>query len=202
MTISTKYNKAYSIGKLTPYANNSRTHSDDQVAQVAASIQEFGFTNPVLIDEDGGIIAGHGRVLGAQLLGLKKVPTITLIGLSEAQKKAYVIADNQIALNAGWDEDMLRAEIEALKGLEFDTELLAFDDSFLDELLAEPPSDKDPDDCPEPPAIPTTRNGDIWTLGAQRLMCGDSTSIEAVEALMATVTCRFTSASPGWSASR
>jgi ParB-like chromosome segregation protein Spo0J len=121
-------------GELIPYVNNSRTHSEQQVQQVAASIKEFGFTNPLLIDEDGGIIAGHGRLQAAQLLKLDEVPTITLEGLTGAEKKAYVIADNQLALNAGWDIDSLKLEIETLTELDFDISLLGFDDDLMDLL--------------------------------------------------------------------
>jgi hypothetical protein len=123
-----------STGELVPYVNNSRTHSEQQVQQVAASIKEFGFTNPILIDHDGGIIAGHGRLQAAQLLSLDEVPTITLEGLTGAEKKAYVIADNQLALNAGWDIDSLKLEIEALTELDFDISLLGFDDDLMDML--------------------------------------------------------------------
>lgn len=136
---------------LIPYANNSRTHSDEQVNQVASSIKEFGFTNPVLIDEQGGIIAGHGRVMAAKKLGLAEVPTITLAGLTKAQVKAYVIADNNLALNAEWDIDTLRLEIETLKEMDFDLELMGFDASVLEKLtdidgeLPElPDGDRDP----------------------------------------------------------
>jgi ParB-like chromosome segregation protein Spo0J len=120
---------------LIPYANNSRTHSDTQVLQIASSIKEFGFLNPVLIDKDNGIIAGHGRVMAAKKLGLDTVPTLLVDHLTEAQKKAYVIADNQLALNSGWDFDLLKVEIEGLQEVDFDTQLLGFDDSFLDKVL-------------------------------------------------------------------
>jgi ParB-like chromosome segregation protein Spo0J len=123
--------EARSIDSLIPYANNSRTHSDAQVSQVAASIKEFGFTNPVLIDEQGGIIAGHGRVMAAKKLGLAEVPCVVLDGLSEAQKKAYIIADNKLALNSGWDADMLKVEMERLGELGFDLSLTGFDDIEL-----------------------------------------------------------------------
>lgn len=119
---------------LIPYANNSRTHSDEQVAQVAASIKEFGFTNPILVDEHNGIIAGHGRLMAANKLKLEQVPTITLAGLSEAQKKAYVIADNKLALNGGWDNEMLAVELEQLKDLGFDLDLIGFDAEELAEI--------------------------------------------------------------------
>ena len=112
---------------LIPYINNSRTHSESQIKQIAASIREFGFTNPILIDEDGSVIAGHGRLVAAELLSLDEVPTITLEGLTEAQRKAYVIADNKLALNSGWDDELLKIEIETLKNLDFDTDLLGWD---------------------------------------------------------------------------
>lgn len=130
------------IDALIPYARNSRTHSEAQVAQIAASIKEFGFTNPILIDEDGGIIAGHGRTLAARKLGLSKVPCLRLSYLTDAQKKAYVIADNQLAMNAGWNEELLKIEIEHLKELNFDIGLLGFDNDFIKDLFDE----EDPDD--------------------------------------------------------
>lgn len=136
---------------LIPYVNNSRTHSDEQVTQVASSIKEFGFTNPLLIDEQGGIIAGHGRLMAANKLGLDAVPTITLVGLTEAQRKAYIIADNQLALNSGWDLDTLRVEFERLEELDFDLSLVGFEDDVVEKLLdidAEmpdlPDGDRDP----------------------------------------------------------
>lgn len=134
---------------LTPYENNSRTHSKDQVGQIVESIKEFGFTNPILIDEAGGIIAGHGRLEAANALGMEEVPTITLTGLSEAQKRAYVIADNKLALNSGWDFELLRAEIEALEGLNFDTRLLGFTHEELLELIGEPVEVDAPEDFKE-----------------------------------------------------
>ena len=175
-----------SIEALIPYARNSRTHSDAQVAQIAASIKEFGFTNPVLIDEDGGIIAGHGRTLAARKLGLDEVPCLRLAYLSEAQKKAYIIADNKLALNAGWDDEMLKVEISELKDLDFDLSLIGFDADELANLL-EPEQVEgltDEDEVPELPETPVTVEGDVWILGNHRLMCGDSTSIDAVDKLM------------------
>ena len=172
-------------GEIIPYINNSRTHSEQQVQQVAASIKEFGFTNPILIDQDGGIIAGHGRLLAAQMLGMDEVPTITLEGLTEAEKKAYVIADNQLALNSGWDLDLLKVEIERLGELDFDISLLGFDDDFLSGLLDEVAEGlTDEDAVPDAPETPVTVEGDVWVLGNHRLMCGDSTSIDAVDKLM------------------
>jgi hypothetical protein len=169
------------VDQLVPYARNSRTHSPEQVAQLAASIREFGFTNPVLIDAEGGIIAGHGRVLAAQSLGLAAVPVLVLDHLSEAQRRAYLIADNKLGLNAGWDEDALRAEIEALGAEGFDLDLTGFDAGELDALLNPPSTSRaDPDETPEPPAVPTTVLGDVWLLGGHRLVCGDSTQAEDV----------------------
>jgi ParB-like chromosome segregation protein Spo0J len=135
------------IDALVPYARNSRTHSAEQIAQIAASIREFGFTNPVLIDEAGGIIAGHGRVLGARAVGLLAVPCLRLVGLSEAQKRAYVIADNKLALNAGWDDALLALEMRDLQGMDFDLGLLGFDTSEIDQLIAG--LDKTPAAAPE-----------------------------------------------------
>jgi DNA modification methylase len=171
--------------QLIPYINNSRTHDARQVKQIASSIKEFGFTNPLLIDEDGGIIAGHGRLLAADLLGIDQVPTITLVGLTEAQRKAYVIADNQLALNAGWDLDTLKVELDRLTELDFDVDLLGFDDDFLSSFLDEPSEGlTDEDAVPDAPENPVTVEGDVWILGNHRLMCGDSTSIDAVDKLM------------------
>jgi DNA modification methylase len=172
---------------LIPYARNSRTHSDEQVTQIASSIREFGFTNPVIIDDKNNIIAGHGRVMAAKKLGLDEVPCVVVTGWTDAQKKAYVIADNKLALNAGWDEKMLSLEFDELQELGFDLSLTGFS---KDEILALKPLEEtvgltDEDEVPEPPETPVTVLGDIWLLGDHRLMCGDSTSIDAVEKLMA-----------------
>ena len=172
--------------ELIPYVGNSRTHSDAQISQVASSIKEFGFTNPILIDESMGIIAGHGRLMAAKKLGLSEVPTITLEGLSEAQKKAYVIADNKLALNAGWDDEALTSELKRLQELDFNLELTGFDIDELAKLL-EPEQIEgltDENDVPEVPEVPVSKEGDIWICGNHRVMCGDSTSIDAVEKLM------------------
>jgi DNA modification methylase len=175
-----------SVEALIPYAANSRTHSDAQVAQIAASIKEFGWTNPILIDGDNTIIAGHGRLMAARKLAMEKVPVICIDHLTKAQQRALVIADNQLAMNAGWDMDMLKAEIEGLKLDDFDVDLLGFDDKFLDGLLEPEPTEglTDEDAVPEVPGQPKTVLGDVWVLGNHRLMCGDSTSIDAVEKLM------------------
>ena len=174
------------IGDLIPYVNNSRTHSDEQITQLASSMKEFGFTNPVLVDEQYGLIAGHGRVLAAKRLGLEEIPAIIVDGLTDAQKKALVIADNQLALNADWDIDKLKLEVETLGELDFDLDLLGFDDDFLKDLMADPIEEgkTDEDAVPEIVENPVTVEGDIWLLGKHRLMCGDSTSIDAVDKLM------------------
>jgi DNA modification methylase len=174
------------VSGLTPYARNSRTHSDEQVAQIAASIKEWGFTTPVLIDPDGGIIAGHGRVMAAQRLGLEDVPCIIAQGWSDAQKRAYVIADNKLALNAGWDNEMLAVEFGELKDLNFDLSLTGFEMDEIDALFPEDVTEglTDKDAVPEAPEAPVTVEGDVWALGRHRLMCGDSTSVDAVERLM------------------
>lgn len=173
-----------SVAELIPYAANSRTHSDAQVAQIAASIKEFGWASPILIDGDNTIIAGHGRLLAARKLGMEEVPAIILDHLTKAQQRALVIADNQLALNAGWDMDMLKAEIEDLN-LTFDLDILGFDEKFIDGLLEPEPSAglTDDDAVPEVPETPKTVLGDVWVLGNHRLMCGDSTSIDALEKL-------------------
>lgn len=175
------------IATLIPFAKNSRTHSDAQVAQIAASIREFGFTNPVLIDEANGIIAGHGRVMAARKLKLTEVPCIRLAHLTDAQKRAYVIADNKLALNAGWDEAMLKLELADLKALDFDLDLTGFNTDEIDALLAEKGTEglTDPDDTPEPPVEPVTRLGDVWVCGQHRVMCGSATSVDDVQRLMA-----------------
>ena len=177
------------LDRLKPYDRNARTHSAEQVAQIAASIVEFGFTNPILVDSSDGIIAGHGRLSAAQELGLKTVPVVVLDHLSDRQRKAYILADNQLALNAGWDTDLLRSELQDLAELDFDLSLIGFSDDELADLLPEieelPPEDADADAVPEPPADPVTKPGDVWLLGKHRVMCGDSTSLDEVERLMA-----------------
>ena len=176
-----------SLDALVPYARNSRTHSPEQIAQVAASIREFGFTNPVLIDGEGGIIAGHGRVMAARQLGLSEVPCIRLAHLTDAQKRAYVIADNKLALNAGWDDALLALELRDLGSEGFALHLTGFSDEELDNLLdidGVGEEKRDPDDAPAIPRTPATKTGDTWLLGAHRVRCGDSTSAADWESLM------------------
>jgi len=169
--------------KLLPYARNARTHSEEQVAQIAASIAEFGFTNPILAGSDGIIVAGHGRLAAAQKLGLERVPVVVLDHLSQTQRRALVIADNKIAENAGWDEELLRLELEALQDEGFDLDLTGFDADALAELLAdeEPQIDgrTEDDAAPDVPEEPVSRPGDVWRLGPHRLVCGDATTAEA-----------------------
>ena len=179
--------KEVEVTALIPYAKNSRTHDDAQVAQIAASIKEFGWTNPILVDGDKGIIAGHGRLMAARKLKMDKVPVIELNGMTEAQKKAYVIADNRLALNAGWDNAMLTIELQDLEDEGFDLSLTGFDKDELDALLnpiEETEGLTDEDAVPDVPEKPKTKPGDIYILGNHRLMCGDSTSIDAVDKLM------------------
>lgn len=171
---------------LLPYARNARTHSDSQVAQLAASIKEFGFNNPVAIDADGMILCGHGRVMAAQRLGMDQVPTVCLSHLSELQKKAYILADNKLALNAGWDNDMLKVELEDLKTSDFNLDLIGFSNEELDEIMNEDEEQEVEDDDYNVmvPEEPKAKLGEIYILGKHRLMCGDSTSIQDVEKLM------------------
>jgi len=176
--------KIVAVEDLIPYALNSRTHSDEQVAQLAASIREFGFTNPVLIDQDANLIAGHGRLLAARKAKMDQVPAVVVTGLDDRKRRALVIADNKLALNAGWDEEALRVELEDLAG-DFG-ELMGFSEDELVELLKQDETTEgltDEDAVPEAPEDPVTVEGDVWLLGRHRLMCGDSTSIDALEKL-------------------
>ena len=174
--------------KLLPYARNARTHSDDQVAQIAASIAEFGFTNPILAGSDGIIVAGHGRLAAAQKLGLEIVPVVVLDHLTPTQRRALVIADNRIAENAGWDDAMLRIELEALQLEGFDLDITGFDADALAELIAgdEPDNEgqTDEDAVPELGETPISRPGDIWIMGKHRVLCGDATVVEGYDRLM------------------
>jgi ParB-like chromosome segregation protein Spo0J len=168
------------VADLVPYARNARTHSAEQVAQIAASIGEFGFTNPVLLDEESGIIAGHGRVLAAKKLGLADLPCMVARGWTEAQKRAYVIFDNKSALNAGWDDAILAAELGELQAMDFDLALTAFSLDEIGELLADKTGGlTDPDDAPEPPAVPVSALGDVWVMGAtvKCPKCGKTTPL-------------------------
>ncbi len=191
------------INELIPYVRNSRTHTDEQVDKIVASIKDVGWTNPILVDGDSGIIAGHGRLLAAQKLGMKEVPVIELKGLTEAQKRKYIIADNRLALDAGWDEEMLKAELSWLTEHDYDVGSIGFDEDEISAILsfnietesqeteAEPDSDQ-VEELPEElkdaevaaPPIAKTKPKEIWILGAHRLMCGDSTDKGDVAKLM------------------
>jgi DNA modification methylase len=176
------------IDGLRPYERNPRTHSEAQVDQIAASMVEFGWTNPVLVDEHGGILAGHGRLLAARKLGLAEVPVIRFEHLSEAQKRAYLIADNQLALEAGWDDALLAEQLAWLRDERFDLDLIGFDATELERLLAladsETTTDEAEDEVPEPPEEPVSKPGDLWTLGEHRLLCGDATVLADVERML------------------
>ena len=176
------------VEMLIPYANNARTHSETQVAQIPGSIREFGFNNPVLVDGENGIIAGHGRVLAARKLGLAEVPVIELAHLSEAQKRAYVLADNKLAEQAGWDRDILAMELGDLTDLGVDLGDLGFDARELDDLLGNKVTDPREEDTPEVPEVTVSRLGDLWCLGPHRLLCGDATDAECVTRLLNGVT--------------
>jgi DNA modification methylase len=179
----------WSLERLIPYARNPRTHTEEQVAQIAASIAEFGFVNPVLVGADGVIIAGHARVMAARRLGMAEAPVIVLDHLSEAQRRALVIADNRLSQDAGWDEEMLRVELETLREDGFDLDVLGFEDAEIEALLAEPEGESaglsDEDAVPEAQETAVTVPGDVWLLGDHRLLCGDSTQMDAVEKVLA-----------------
>jgi len=177
------------VEKLIPYARNARTHSDDQVAQIAASIAEFGWTNPILAGADGIVIAGHARLLAARKLGMTEVPVIVLDHLTESQRRALVLADNRLALNAGWDEEMLRVELTALEEDGFNLDVVGFTDDELEDLLRDTEAvhagNTDDDAVPETPETAVSVPGDVWILGEHRLLCGDATQMEAVEKVLA-----------------
>jgi site-specific DNA-methyltransferase (adenine-specific) len=179
--------KLTKVSGLIPYARNARTHSDDQVKQIAASIREFGFNNPILIRDDLTVIAGHGRLAAAKVLGLEDVPTISLSHLSPIQVRAYILADNKLAMNAGWDDEMLSLELKELEMEGFDVSLTGFDELEVEAMLLEKTEDglTDEDDVPEENMITVTKKGDVWNLGKHRVMCGDSTVIDDFNKLMA-----------------
>lgn len=183
-----EFHASFPVADLIPYARNSRTHNEEQIAQIMASIKEFGFTNPILIGGDNVIIAGHGRLLAAQRLGLTEVPVIRLPDLTETQRKALVIADNKIALNAGWDEEMLALEMKELEESDFNLDILGFSEDELKELenFGEPQTEakSEEDEIPEAPVEPITKRGDVWILGEHRLMCGDTTMFDDMRKLM------------------
>lgn len=174
------------IDKLIPYVNNARTHSPEQINKLRASLREFGFINPVIVDDKFNIVAGHGRVMAAQAEGIKEIPCVYVDYLTEAQKKAYILADNRMAMDAGWDEEMLRVELEALQDMAFDLSMTGFDDKELADLFKTEEEVED-DDFDLDAALEKAafvKKGDIWTVGRHRLMCGDATSAEDVTKLM------------------
>jgi len=171
------------LESLIPYARNARTHSPAQIAQIAASIREFGWTFPLLVDEQGTIIAGHGRVLAAQSLGLTEVPVMVATGWTETQRRAYVILDNKVALNAGWDTELLPVELGDLKAMGFDMGLTGFGEIELGKLLLTT-GEGDADDAPDPPAEPISKPGDLWICGEHRVLCGDATLRADVDRLL------------------
>ena len=179
--------KLVPISKLVPYANNARTHSPEQINKLRGSLREFGFVSPVIIDKDYGILAGHGRVMAARAENIEQVPCVFVDHLTEAQKKAYILADNRFALDAGWDEDMLRVEMEALQGMDFDIALTGFDEAEIADLFAADDNEAQEDDFDEDAALqaePFVKAGDLWLLGRHRLLCADSTKTEDVKILM------------------
>ena len=181
--LSVTYRK---VADLIPYARNARTHSDEQVARIASSIKEFGWTSPILVDGENGIIAGHGRLAAARLLGMESVPTIELSGLSDTQKRAYILADNRLALDAGWDAETLGLELKDLQELGVDLATTGFSDEELAQMLndvEEHPEEAEDAEVPEPEKNPVSQRGDVWILGVHRLMCGDSTSADDIEKL-------------------
>ena len=175
------------VGRLVPYARNARTHSDAQIAQIAASIAEFGFNAPILVDSNAGIVAGHGRLLAARKLGLPEVPVVVLDHLTETQRRAYIIADNKLSENAGWDEKLLAAELTDLEHEGLDLRLVGFSDEELEALLANDGDGSEPEDeepIPEPPSQPITQPGDVWLIGTHRLICGDCRDFDVVEKVL------------------
>ena len=187
MNKTTSEMKLVPISKLVPYANNARTHSPEQINKLRGSLREFGFVSPVIIDKDYGILAGHGRVMAARAENIEQVPCVFVDHLTEAQKKAYILADNRFALDAGWDEEMLRVEMEALQGMDFDISLTGFDESEIADLLSLDDGEAQEDDFDVDAALqaePFVKAGDLWLLGKHRLLCADSTKPEDVKLLM------------------
>ena len=189
MDLSRLQVQVWSIDRLLPYIRNARTHTDQQVAQVAASIREFGWTNPILVAADGTIIAGHARLAAARKLKMTEVPVIVLDHLTEAQRRALVLADNRLALDAGWDEEMLRVELASLQEDGFDLDIVGFTDEELEDLLRDPEETRDgltdEDSVPDEQETAITVPGDVWVLGDHRLLCGDATSMDAIQTVLA-----------------
>ena len=194
------------IGKLVPYARNARTHSDAQILKLRSSLREYGFVNPVLVDGNYNIIAGHGRVMAAKAEDFEEIPCVFVEHLNETQKKAYILADNRLALDAGWDEEILALELEELKSFDFDLEATGFDIAEIEKLFSDhgqadteaQEDDFDADEAAAEIETPVTQRGDVWLLGDHRLMCGDSTSSADVKTLMENSKARFVFTDPPW----
>ena len=194
------------LDRLVPYARNARTHSDEQIAEIAASIIEFGFTNPILVDSDAGVIAGHGRLLAARKLGLAEVPVLVLSHLTPLQRRAYVLADNRLALNAGWNDELLKEELAAIQAEGFDLGVVGFTDSELESLLSEDspenPQPEAEEEVPEEPVEAVTRPGDIWVIGRHRLICGDCREFATVQQVLGGRPANICITSPPYAAQR
>ena len=183
--LKTHANLLVKVSEIAPYSRNARQHSPEQIAQIVASVREFGFTSPILVDENGVLTAGHGRLAAARQLGMTELPAIAVEGLDEAQKNALRIADNKLALNASWDDDLLLAELMDLRDVGFDLALTGFGDAELEGLFSAGTEGlTDPDDVPEPPVEPVAKPGEVWLLGRHRLVCGDCTTAESVDAVL------------------
>ncbi len=194
------------LDRLVPYARNARTHSDEQIAEIAASIVEFGFTNPILVDSNAGVIAGHGRLLAARKLGLVEVPVLVLGHLTPLQRRAYVLADNRLALNAGWNDELLKEELAAIQTEGFDLGVVGFSDSELENLLSEEaPESAEPkaeEQVPEEPVEAITQPGDIWLIGNHRLICGDCRDFATVQKLLGSTPVNVCITSPPYASQR
>jgi hypothetical protein len=194
------------VERLVPYAKNARTHSAEQVAQIAASIVEFGFNNPILVDSNAGIIAGHGRLLAARKLGLTEVPVVVLDHLTETQRRAYILTDNRLALNAGWDDTVLAEELRDIQADGLDLALVGFSDEELGSLLAEDdgsePTPEAEEEIPEEPAVPVTRPGDVWLIGKHRLICGDCRDANVIRVLLQNARANVVITSPPYASQR
>jgi ParB-like chromosome segregation protein Spo0J len=200
-----KHIELWLIDKLIPFARNPRTHSEAQIAQIAASIAEFGFNNPILVDTKAGIIAGHGRLLAARKLGLKEVPVIVLDHLSEIQKRAYIIADNRLTESGGWDDEVLRQQLAELRDANFDLETVGFDDDDLRALLADTEQEStapDEEEIPVAPTDPVTRPDDVWSIGRHRLICSDCRDARTLERLFGGTKANLVITSPPYATQR
>ena len=207
LTVMAQRIEIWPLDRLIPYSRNPRTHSDDQVAQIAASIVEFGFVNPILVDTQRGVVAGHGRLLAARMLKLAQAPVIVLDHLTDSQRRAYIIADNKLALNAGWDEQLLASELAALEDEGMDLTLTGFNDEDLGRLLnrdsvGEPGAVQEEEEIPEIPVAPVTRAGDVWQIGRHRLICGDCRDDAVIVRLFGSANANLVITSPPYATQR